>query len=218
MCFSALASFSVAVGTGLVGALTATKLSNWRDVPLASIPLLFTLQQTIEGVLWVILPAASDTALSGLLANVFAFIALVVWPLLSPFAVGLVEPNRTRRLIMVLLFVLALPIALLGLFDLSARPYGVCIAQHSLSYSNGTAYSPFELGTYIVCVCCPLLLASDKILRGFGMIAVTGLAISSFFYFVTSFSVWCFFAAAASVTVYLYFTAASEHPVHTRSV
>ena len=94
MCFSALASFSVAAGTGLVGALTATKISNWREVPLAFIPLIFAMQQTIEGTLWVILPAASEPALSGVLPNIFAFIALVIWPLWSPLAVGLVEQNR----------------------------------------------------------------------------------------------------------------------------
>ena len=119
---------------------------------------------------------------------------------------------------MLSLFALAVPIALLGLFDLSARPYAACVVQHTLSYSNGTAYSPVVLGTYIVCVCCPLLLASDKILRGLGMIVATGLAISSFFYLATSFSVWCFFAAAGSVTVYLYFATPSEHPVRSRSV
>jgi hypothetical protein len=102
--------------------------------------------------------------------------------------------------------------------DLSAHPCGVCIVEDSLSYSNGTAYSPLELGAYIVCVTCPLLLASDKILRGFGMIVVTGLAISTLFYFVSSISVWCFFAAAGSVTVYLFFRAPSEDLTRTQRV
>ena len=88
MCFSASASFAVAAGTGLVGALTVAKVSNWREIPLASVPVIFATQQTIEGVLWLLLPTGSEPALTGSLANIFAFCALVIWPLLSPLAVS----------------------------------------------------------------------------------------------------------------------------------
>lgn len=218
MCFSALASFSVAAGTGFVGILTVTRVSNWREVPLASVPLIFAAQQTMEGALWLLLPAGSETATIDSLANIFAFSALVIWPLWSPLAAGLVEQNRIRRATMLALFFLALPVALLGGSDLAAHPYGVCIAQHSLSYRNGTTYSLLELAAYIICVCCPLLFSSHKILRGFGSIVVTGLAISASVYFATSFSVWCFFAAAGSITVYLYFAAPSRDIAQSRPV
>lgn len=211
MCFSASTSFAVAAGNGLVGALTATKVSNWREIPLASIPLIFAAQQTIEGVLWLHLARGNETALIGPLTNIFMFSALVAWPVWAPLATGLVEQDRMRRLAMAMLFALAITLALFNLRDISAHPYGVCIVQHSLSYTNGTAYSPLELGAYIVCTCCPLLFSSHKILRIFGAIVVTGLAVSTFFYIVAFFSVWCFFAAAGSVTVYLYFVATSEH-------
>jgi hypothetical protein len=216
MCFSAPASFAVAAGTGLVGALTVAKVSNWREIPLASVPLMFATQQTVEGVLWLLLPAGSEPALIGLLANMFAFYALVIWPVLSPLAIGLVEQDRLRRLAMTMLFALAIPLALFNLRDIAAHPYGACIVQYSISYSNGTAYSLLGWGAYIVCVCCPLLFSSHGILRVFGALVVAGLGVSAFFFIVTSFSVWCFFAAAGSVTVYLYFAATSEHVAEAR--
>lgn len=205
MCFSASASFAVSAGTGLVGALTITKVSRWREVPLAAVPLIFSAQQAIEGILWLRLANGSQPAQLIVLANLFAVCALVVWPVWSPLAASLVEPDRIRRLAIVLLLAAALPVALLGLSGIAAHPYGVCIVGHSLSYINGTAYSSFELGAYVVCVCAPLFLSSHTILRNFGAIVAAGLAVSAFLFLETSFSVWCFFAAAGSITVYLYF-------------
>ena len=216
MCFSASASFAVSAGTGLVGALTITKVSRWREIPLAAVPLIFAAQQAIEGILWLRLVNSSQPAELIVLANIFSVCALVVWPVWSPLAASLVEPNRTRRLAIVLLLAVALPVALFGLSSIAAHPYGVCIVGHSLSYTNGTAYSSFEFAAYAACVCGPLLLSSHTILRTLGAIVAAGLAVSAFFFFETSFSVWCFFAAAGSIAVYFYFADVAPHGVKPR--
>jgi len=211
MCFSAPASFAVATGTGLVGVAAATKVSNWREVPLASVPLIFAAQQAVEGVLWLLLARGDQASSVAVLANIFAFCALAVWPLWAPLAAGLVERDHLRRIAIAALFVLAVPVAVVGLKDIYTNPYGACVLQHSISYTNGTIYSPLELGTYFLCVCGPLFLSSHKMLNLFGAIVVVGLGVSAIFFFATSFSVWCFFAAAGSITVYLYFASAREH-------
>lgn len=216
MCFSAPASFAVATGTGLVGVAAAMKVSSWREVPLASVPLIFAAQQAIEGVLWLLLARADHGAVVGVLANIFAFCALTIWPIWTPLAAGLVERSRIRQFAIATLTALALPVAAVGLKDIYTHPYGVCILQHSLSYINGMTYSPLEFGAYFLCVCGPLLLSSHRILNFFGAIIVAGFGISAVFYLVTSFSVWCFFAAAGSVTIYLYFATAQEHGSNTQ--
>jgi hypothetical protein len=205
MCFSAPASFAVATGTALVGALVLTKVTSWRELPLAAVPLLFASQQAIEGLLWLLLGRGGSTIMVGLLAESFAFVALVVWPAWTPLAVGLVERNRVRQLALIALFALSIPISYVGWRYVSAHAVGVCIVGHSLSYANGTNYSPPELGGYLLCTCCPLFLSSHRLLRYLGMLVVTGLAISAYFFLVTSFSVWCFFAAASSVLICFYF-------------
>jgi hypothetical protein len=210
MCFSAPASFAVAAGTGFVGVLTLPKASTRQEIPLASVPLIFAAQQSIEGVLWLLLARDGETALIGPLANIFMFFALVVWPAWASLAIGLIEHDRWRRLALAVLFALAIPVAVFNLREISLHPYGVCILQHSLSYTNGTASSLFEFGAYIVCTCCPFLFSSHMAMRIFGAIVAVGLAISTFFYLVTYLSVWCFFAAAGSVTIYLYFVAAHK--------
>ena len=97
MCFSAPASFAAATGLGLVGAASIGRASEIREVPLASIPLVFAAQQMIEGGLWLALGSDDLSRWIPLLANAFMFSALVVWPVWAPLSVMLVERNRARR-------------------------------------------------------------------------------------------------------------------------
>jgi hypothetical protein len=203
MCFSAPVSIVTAAGTGLAGAYSAVRVAHWREIPLASMPIVFCAQQTIEAVLWLALPEAQNSAWTNALASAFAFFALVVWPLLCPMAAGLVEQHRERRIAIGALLALALFVSYVGLNNIAAQRYGVCIVEHSLVYSNGLPYAPPLLAAYAISTCCPLLLSSEKVLQAFGGVVVTGLVTSVYFFIASSFSVWCFFAAAGSVTVAL---------------
>ena len=60
MCFSATASFSAASITAVIGIATLRQVKHPRELLLAAMPLLFAVQQAIEGALWVSLPAGSD--------------------------------------------------------------------------------------------------------------------------------------------------------------
>ena len=57
MCFSASASFVTAAITGAIGIVTLTRVNEPRELPFAATPLLFALQQAVEGLLWLNLPA-----------------------------------------------------------------------------------------------------------------------------------------------------------------
>ena len=48
MCFSASVSFGAAAVLGVAGAATLTKVRSLGDLPLATVPLIFALQQVIE--------------------------------------------------------------------------------------------------------------------------------------------------------------------------
>lgn len=189
-----------------MGAAAMRKTSETREIPLASIPLIFATQQTIEGALWFSLGGAQYESWTPPLANAFMFTALVVWPVYAPLAAALVERTRVRQLAMIAVLVLALPLALLGFSGMWAQPYGACIVQNSISYSNDLIpYSTLQFAAYVLCTCSPFLLSSHKSLRTFGTIVVSGMIISASLYVFAFVSVWCFFAAAGSLTIYLHF-------------
>lgn len=210
MCFSAPASFAAAISTGVAGGAAISKASERREIPLASVPLIFAAQQTIEGALWLALGNETLSRWVFPLANGFMFLALVVWPVWAPLAAMLVERNRVRRLAMTALLLLAVPLALRGVSGMWAHGYGACVVQNSVSYGNGLPYLPRQFVGYVLCACLPFLLSSHRALRIFGAIVLVGLIVSASLYNFAYVSVWCFFAAAGSLTLYLHFARAHK--------
>lgn len=200
----------MAAGTGLAGAAAISAASERREIPLASIPLIFAAQQTIEGLLWLALGREGPSPWVLPLANAFMFSALVVWPVWASLAAMLVERNRVRRIAMVVILVLAVPLAIRGLSGMWAQSYGACVVQNSISYGNGLPYLPRQFAGYVLCACFPFLLSSHRALRIFGAIVLAGLIIAASAYTFAYVSVWCFFAAAGSLTLYLHFARAQK--------
>ena len=52
MCFSATASFVAGTTLSTIGVATITKVKQRSELPFALIPLLFGIQQFIEGIIW----------------------------------------------------------------------------------------------------------------------------------------------------------------------
>src|ERR1700683_2712445 len=100
MCFSATASFVTAGVTGAIGIVSLARVNDPRELPLAATPILFALQQSIEGLLWLDLPLAPDGSISTALALSFLFFAKVFWPIYAPIVVLLIEPKGSRRNLM----------------------------------------------------------------------------------------------------------------------
>jgi heme A synthase len=79
MCFSATASFSAAAVLGTVGVVALNKVKSKDQLMFASIPLLFGIQQAIEGLVWVSLTHSSDVFLRQFFTYGFLFFAQVLW-------------------------------------------------------------------------------------------------------------------------------------------
>jgi hypothetical protein len=204
MCFSATASFTVAAATAAAGVATLRKVAKRREILLATMPLIFTIQQTVEGILWILVATENPSGWVAPLATVFVGVALVLWPLWAPLASALVEPRRARRTAMLVFATLSVPVAFYGAVGILEQPYGVTVAGHSLSYDNGTRYPPILLVAYLACTGGPLLASSDAALRSFGIVVAGGLLISALFFPGTFFSVWCFFAATGSTLLFMH--------------
>jgi len=90
MCFSATASFVTGVSLSALGVATLKKAQRKVGVPFAMIPLLFGVQQIIEGMLW--LSFRFDAPLLNVITTyAFTLFSHVLWPIFVPFAIGLVE-------------------------------------------------------------------------------------------------------------------------------
>jgi hypothetical protein len=203
MCFSAEVSFTAAVVLGGVGVAVITKVRDIRELPLAAVPLVFAAQQAIEGYLWRTVPDGRDHSLWP--ANLFATIALIIWPLLIPAAIALVERDVVRRLAMLVLLPAGIGVAVNYAAIMLIHPYRAWPVGHSLTYVNNHPISPVMLGLYVVCACLPPLLSSSRALQLFGVIVITGLAITFAAFYESFLSVWCFFAALASIIIWGFF-------------
>ena len=71
MCFSAEASFIVGGALLFIGTSTIKKAHHKKDLPIALIPIIFALQQIIEGLLWIILKDGNMPQAQFLLSNIY---------------------------------------------------------------------------------------------------------------------------------------------------
>lgn len=203
MCFSAPASFTVAAATSAIGAVALMRVSDARQLPLASFPVIFGAQQAVEGLLWLTLRNTLPPIFTAALANTFIFVALAVWPLLAPIAVALVEPVSIRRYVIAGLAVPGLAVAIYALSSIAQHPYAAAIAGHSICYVGAYQFPLWGMAAYALSTCAPLFLASDRMLRLLGAVIGFGAVVSALFFYESFVSVWCFFAAAASVAVWI---------------
>lgn len=213
MCFSALASFTTAGFTGLLGIAALARTREPRQWPLAAAPLLFAIQQSAEGVLWLLLPASPHACLASGATLLFQTIALTVWPLYVPAAILLIEPSASRRRLIAALLVLGACISAYLARGLVMSPPGAAILGGHIVY--GTANGQSSIGTlvYLAATAAPLLLSSYKTIVALGAFIATGYIIALLFYWSAFLSVWCFFAAAASVMIFGFVESERRWPV-----
>ncbi len=212
MCFSATASFSAALITAVIGVATLRQVQHPRELLLAAVPLLFAVQQAIEGALWLQLPAAGGGEAVLALSLCFLVFAKAFWPAYVAPAVLLIEPDLRRRRVLYALAALGCAISIYMLGRLIGNPPPVAICGHSLDYGGSENALSWQSFLYLLCTCVPLLLSSSRAVRNFGAVVVTGFLVSVTTYFATFISVWCFFAAAGSVLLYFYFKRAALLP------
>lgn len=205
MCFSAAASFLTAGLTGGVGLVTLSRMRDPREAPLAAMPLLFSLQQASEGLVWLSLSQPLAGLPSAAAGYLFLAIAEIVWPLYAPLAALLVEPRKAQRRMMGFAMALGAAVSAYLTWGLASGPLVIRTAQGHLFYSTGQPFSWTVSITYVAATTLPLLLSSRRAVQLLGLVVLAGSA-ASFLLYRTSFqSVWCYFAAAGSVVILVHF-------------
>jgi hypothetical protein len=205
MCFSAPASFVTAGLTGAIGIVALTRVRQPRELPLALTPLLFALQQGIEGLLWLNLPLEPDGPLSNALAFSYLFFAEAFWPVYAPVAVWLIEPSERRRLLMIVCMGVGAGVGGYFLWWIVGHPPLATIQDYHIVYGTGFRQSDVVGIAYLAATGLPLLLSSQRTVVVLGAIVLAGLVVAYAFYWEAFVSVWCFFAAVASVAILCHF-------------
>ena len=204
MCFSATASFSAGALLLGVGAVTLRMASRRRELPFAAIPLLFAIQQLIEGVIWLTFGHESPL-LNTVMTHVYSFFSHVLWPIYVPVAVMLIEPSGPRRRVLLGLVVAGAAVGAYLLYILLAFPVvSRPIGQH-IEYISPHFFAAVSMTLYVSSTTLSPLVSSHRMVRVFGVLVLSSFAAAYYFYATWFISVWCFFAAVLSAVVYLYF-------------
>lgn len=214
MCFSTTASFSSAaiLVTGGLFCLKQTTPFNKSYWMFALLPLMFGIQQAIEGSVWWALGTDNSRNLR-LSALGFLFFSHFIWLVWVPFSCHLTEPVHRRKILFLLtsgvgaVFGATMFIPLLLYSDWLT----VLIANHSIVYQTTLIYDdylsrPVVTAGYMLVVLVPLMLSSDRHYRIFGALVLLSAILTIVFFYFAFISVWCYFAALVSLYIYYVMT------------
>ena len=208
MCFSATASFIAGVSLSAIGVLTLKKAERKAEIPFAMIPLLFGIQQIIEGMLW--LSFRFDAPLLNVtMTYAFTLFSHVLWPMFVPFAIGLVETVAWRKKVILVFQFTGIAVGLYLLYWIVRFPVTSEVDEHIVYVSPHFYEAPMML-LYLVATCVGSFFSSYKLINLFGVLALLLFMVAYWVHSVAFFSIWCFFAAILSVVIYLHFKFGNE--------
>ncbi|RZI40092.1 hypothetical protein EGT07_25760 [Herbaspirillum sp. HC18] len=207
MCFSATASFVAGVSLSGIGIVALRRVARRRELPFALIPLLFGIQQMIEGILWLSFHAYPGATSATTFA--FSVFSHTLWPIFVPFSVALLEPVEWRRNVMQAFQVIGLGVGLYLFYFIVRYPITAVMEEHVLYVSPHFFQVPTML-LYLMATCVVSFFSSHRLVQVFGTLALVLFIVAYWFYTTALFSVWCFFSALLSAVIVLYFKSESR--------
>jgi hypothetical protein len=151
------------------------------EIPFASIPLLFGIQQIIEGVIWLTLHDQSPE-LNSVITFIYSIFSHVLWPIFVRLSVMLLEPVRWRKKVMFTLWIAGTAVGLYLFYNLFAFPITSRIGNHHIVYLSPHFYIYAVMGLYVAATCVSTMFSSHKMIRFFGVMAMAEV-LRSFRYF-----------------------------------
>ncbi|WP_094554976.1 DUF6629 family protein [Synechococcus sp. 1G10] len=210
MCFSSSSSFAAAALLMPLGGLAVRRC--WREpssnlLPLALTPVLFGLQQALEGLVWIGLDSGSLEPLTQPAALAYLFFALCFWLAWFPWCAlkaGATGDGHHRWLIRICL-VLGLMLGLWLWLPLLLDPSQVTptVTIGSIEYqirspAHGVVNHAWGRLIYGLIVTVPLLLTPFRRLRWFAAAIVIAFVYAQVAYLHAFSSVWCYLTAMLS--------------------
>jgi hypothetical protein len=202
MCFSANASFGVSAALLISGTIALKIAPRKRVIPFASIPLIFGIQQFVEGILWLSLTHVEHAHRQNSATHIFIFFAQVVWPLWVPFALWLLENDSKRKQLIQYIMYLGILVSLYLIYSLLEYPVSSSEREYHIHYELLYPVNVKYTGVfYFIPTVIPAIISSVKRIWVMGTINLLSFIVTKFYFEEYVVSVWCFFAAVLSVFV-----------------
>jgi len=205
MCFSAAASFSAGIVLTGIGAAAVSETKSPNQLLLAGIPVLFGLQQLIEGLLWLSLRNPEWAGYQSFSMMVFLLIAQVAWPVWLPAAFLMFEKNEKRKKLIRIFLFSGMIIAAYFLYCLMTYAVGAEIQHRHIFYDLRfpTGLIPYAAFFYVVSTVAPAVFSSNVKVKWIGMIILIFYILSRIMFQPNLVSVWCYFASVVGILAYL---------------
>jgi Family of unknown function (DUF6629) len=204
VCFSVQADVVAGIVVLPMAVVALREVRHVREVPFASLPLLFALHQFVEAVIWAGFDD-HDVSMPLRIAAVLVYVgyAMVVLPTLMPLAVLLLEP-RGDRLRVTPFVILGAVMSLVFAVEVFSTPMTVVVHPHALEYVTGLHHGGILAIGYVVAVIGPAVLSGYRSVVAFGVVNLLGLVVVAIAYEDAFASLWCVFAALSSALVMLH--------------
>lgn len=204
MCFSTSASFITGASLSAVGVITTKKTKQKTELPFALIPLIFGIQQIIEGIIWLTFRFEAHL-LNTIMTYLYSFFSHVWWPIYIPFSILLLETVPWRKRILLVFQVVGIMVGLYLFYTIIRFPVTSEVINKSIVYDAPHFYVLLVMALYFSATCFSCLFSSHKIVNIFGILVFLFAVVAYQFFAMSFISVWCFFAAILSFIIYLYF-------------
>lgn len=204
MCFSPEASFAGGIIISTIGIATVRKVHKPSQLVFASIPLFFGIQQIAEGFLWLTLPYPEYDSIQKISTYIFLIMAQVLWPVIIPFSILLMEENNKKKKILKVLLALGLSLSLYYAFCLLSFNVNPQIMDYHIHYNIDFPKSLRMVAfiTYLIVTITPLFVSTVKKTHLLGALMFLSCLVTAIFFRQYLTSVWCFFAALISGVIY----------------
>lgn len=134
MCFSLGASFGAGVILGTIAVVAIAKAGTSPKRLFTVIPLLFSIQQFSEGLMWIALTDSSYAVWQQFSIHIFLLFAYVIWPVWIPLTILLLEKNRKRQTILKFLLAAGIGVSLYISILLLLYPVHASVTEHHIQY------------------------------------------------------------------------------------
>jgi len=203
MCFSATASFAAGGSLAAIGAATITKVERRSELAFATIPLLFGIQQTVEGVIWLTFRYDAPI-LQHAMTDVYAVFSHVLWPIYVPFAIGFLDLTPWRKKALLGFQAAGVVVGLYLLYSLVARPVVAQVIGNHIVYVSPHFYLVPVMVLYLAATCVSCFFSSHRFVNLFGAFGFMSFIAAYWVHASALVSIWCFFYAILSVLIYIH--------------
>ena len=169
MCFSATASFVAGTSLSAIGVATIRKAERRSELPFAMIPLLFGIQQLVEGIIWLTFRYDAPV-LKQTMTYVYSVFSHVVWPIYVPFAIGFLESAGWRKRALLAFQAAGLIVGLYLLFFIVTQPVVAQIDGQHIVYLSPHFFLTPVMVLYLAATCVSCFVSSHPFVRLFGEI------------------------------------------------